>query len=208
MPGLWPLRSSLPWDDDVWFSLVEIFHDLAARPRARFFHSWNACGWQYSDFAVAPGQTLYGWRMNNLLARAGFSYRLADSGEDVGRLVAVTDDGRTGLVERLVADHPDIAADPVAHSVSLFRRRGATFEDKRSSVVALAGVLEARRSLLKRELLSTDEGALFDLANNFALRHQNDRQRDEYSEEFLDWIFWLYAATVELTDRLLGGESH
>jgi hypothetical protein len=141
--------------------------------------------------------------MDKLLARADVPYRLGESGEDIGRLISVTDDGRSELTERLLADHPQVATDPVAHSVSLFRRRGATFEDKRSAIVALAGVLEERRALLRQELLSRDESSLFEIANNYALRHRNENQRNEYAQEFLDWVFWLYAATVELTDRLL-----
>jgi hypothetical protein len=200
---LWPLRATLPWEDDIWYSLIELFHDLAARPRSRRYHSWNECGYHHSDFAVAPGQELYRWTMDKLLARADVPYRLGESGEDIGRLISVTDDGRSELTERLLADHPQVATDPVAHSVSLFRRRGATFEDKRSAIVALAGVLEERRALLRQELLSRDESSLFEIANNYALRHRNENQRNEYAQEFLDWVFWLYAATVELTDRLL-----
>jgi hypothetical protein len=48
-----------------------------------------------------------------------------------------------------------------------------------------------------------DESSLFEIANNYALRHRNDSQRDEYAEEFLEWVFWLFAATIELTDQLL-----
>jgi len=200
---LWPLKSTLPWEDDLWFSLIEVFHDVAARPRSRWYHSWNGCGYHFNDFAVAPGQDLYRWTIDKLLARADIFYRLGDSGEDIGRLVSLTDDGRSELIEHLLVDHPDSAVDSVAHAVSLFRRRGATFEDKRSAIVTLAGVLEERRALLKQELLSKDENALFEIANNYALRHRNENQRDEYGEEFLDWVFWLYAATVELSDRLL-----
>ncbi|MFD8321628.1 hypothetical protein [Kitasatospora purpeofusca] len=47
--------------------------------------------------------------MNRLLAGAGHRYRLADEGEDLGRLVAVTDDARADLVHRALAvADPDI----------------------------------------------------------------------------------------------------
>ncbi len=60
-----------------------------------------------------------------------------------------------------MARHDPTSGDPVRHAVALFRRRGATAHDKRSAVVALAGVLEERRQLLKAQLLRGDEGALF-----------------------------------------------
>lgn len=44
-PDLWPLRKSRPeWDRDTFFDLVEVLHDLVARPRARWWHDWSSCG--------------------------------------------------------------------------------------------------------------------------------------------------------------------
>jgi hypothetical protein len=57
-------------------------------------------------------------------------------------------------------------------------------------VVTLAHVLERRRQLLKAELLRADEGALFHIANEFAIRHENQRQKSTYGPVFLDWVFW------------------
>ena len=200
--SLWPLRSSLPWEDDIWFSIIEILHDHAARPRRRSWHDFSQCGWHYSAFAVEPGQVLYRWKVNDLLARSDVRVQLADDGEDIGRLVTVSDDARAPLIDRLIDRHPDVGLDPVAHAVALFRGRGASFEAKRSAVKALAEVLEQRRSLLKSELLTKDEAALFSIANQFHIRHGNDRQRGDYAEAFIEWIFWWYAATIELSDQL------
>jgi hypothetical protein len=140
---------------------------------------------------------------------------MAGDGPERGRLVEVTGDPRDDLVQRLMTpaaarestDADDGTSDrdrtSVAHAVELFRARDATRETKRSAVVAVARVLENRRSLLKDMLLSQDEDALFQIANQFDVRHANGRQHDDYAEEFLDWIFWWYLATVELTDRIL-----
>jgi hypothetical protein len=54
---------------------------------------------------------------------------------------------------------------------------------------------------------SGDENALFHIANTFELRHLNERQKPDYNPAFLDWLFWWYLATVELTDRLLGRQE-
>jgi hypothetical protein len=87
------------------------------------------------------------------------------------------------------------------------RGRGATTEDKRSACVALAGVLERRRALLKEELFKKDEGALFQIANEFGLRHRAAGQKGDYDPVFLDWVFWWFLGTVELTDRLLARQA-
>jgi len=56
--------------------------------------------------------------------------------------------------------------------------------------VALAGVLKERRALLEQTLYSKDEGALFELANNFALRPRRNDQKSDHDPIFLDWMFW------------------
>jgi hypothetical protein len=203
IPGLWPLRESLPWDDDTWFGLIEVFHDLVARPRYRIWHDWNECGWHWSEFAIEPGRLLYRWKVNQLLERCGIRLRLASEGEDVGRLVSVTEDSRDDLLESLITGPDGSINDRIRHAVALFRGRAATTEEKRSAVLVLAGVLEERRTLLKDALLRKDEGALFQIANEFAVRHQTESQKADYDPAFLDWIFWWFAATIELTNRVL-----
>ena len=199
VPGLWPLRPD--WDDDTFYSLIEVFHDLVARPRSRVYHDFSDCGFHYADFAYRPAQRMYRWRVNKLLARTGIDLELAETGEDTGRLVHNPADPRRELV--LSALSPGTpAADLVRHAVALFRARGAGREEKRSACIALAAVLEQRRSQIKTELLTKDEGALFQIANQFDIRHRNADQHADYDETYLDWIFWWYLATVELTDRL------
>ncbi len=203
--GLCPLDPR-DWDDDTFYSLVEVVHDLVARPRDRWWHDYSRCGRHYSAFAVAPGRALYRWWVNRLFARFDVGLELAADGEDAGRLVRSATDGRAELVDQTLTGSPEIR-DEVAHAVALWRGRSVTSADKRSAVVALARVLEQRRSLLKRELFRKDEGVLFDLANNFDLRHSNASQQNDYDPVFLDWVFWWYLATVELTDRLLDRQA-
>lgn len=91
--------------------------------------------------------------------------------------------------------------------MSQFRRRGASAHDKRSAVLTLVGILEERRELIATRVGSKDEGALFTIANQFAIRHQRRGQQGDYDPVFLDWIFWWYLATVELTDRILARDT-
>lgn len=50
-------------------------------------------------------------------------------------------------------------------------------------------MLERQRALLKVELLAKDEGALFQIANTFDLRHRDATQQIAYDGAFLDWVF-------------------
>ena len=86
-----------------------------------------------------------------------------------------------------------------------FAARAATTEDKRAAVVALAGALEERLPIIKEcpHLTSRDGADLFNIANNFALRHQDIKQKREYHPIFLDWMFWWFLAAIEVTDHTL-----
>ncbi|GJF34969.1 hypothetical protein KNE206_76690 [Kitasatospora sp. NE20-6] len=201
IPNLWPL-SPESWDEDTFYGLIEVFHDLVSRPRKREWHNWNSCGWHHSEFHNGPARILYRWRVNRLLRQAGIEYELASEGEDLGRLVAVTDDARSQLVHCVLSDSPPDITAGVRHAVALFRGRDSSVDSKRSAIFNLARILEERRTLLK-DRLGKDEGALFEIANRFDLRHRRADQRGEYDEAFLDWIFWWYLGTVELTNRLI-----
>lgn len=180
---------------------IEVFHDLSSRPTRGWVHQFCNCGWHPSAYSRKSGQALYRWRMNELLDSTTLGLRLADEGEDIGRMVRAP----AGELSHLMAEalsHESSSRDDLVHAIALFRSRGATLQDRRSAIVTLAGVLEERRSMLKSELLSKDEGALFDIANNFNLRHRKADQHADYDEVYLDWVFYLYLATVRLTDQL------
>ncbi len=200
----WPLlKSELVNDPDLLLDLVEVLHDFAGCPRSRTFHDWSNCGWHYGDFSITLGQGVYRWTVNQILDRTSFGLRLADDGEDVGRLVGTTDESRTTLAAQMASREDPATGDDVRHALALFRGRGATIQDKRSACISLAGVLEQRRTLIKAQMLSKDEGALFQIANGFAIRHQSEQQKADYDPLFLDWVFWVYLSSIELTDGLM-----
>lgn len=97
---------------------------------------------------------------------------------------------------------PDIRQ-RLEHGVALFRSRGASMENKRSAILVVAGILEERRPLIRAELGKPDEGDLFKIANGYSLRHCRAGERNDFDPAFMDWIFWWYLATVELTTRII-----
>lgn len=194
------------WAESDVCDFIEVFHDLAARPTKGWLHDFCGCGWHPTGFSRKSGQALYRWRINQLLDTTTFELRLADTGEDVGRMVRAVPGELKRLIDD-VLDDPSPSRNETAHAIALFRARSGTTQERRSAIVALAGLLEERRALLKQELLSKDEAALFDLANNYHIRHKRADQRTDYRPDFLEWIFYWYLATVQLTDRLLAEQQ-
>jgi hypothetical protein len=118
-----------------------------------------------------------------------------------------TPTGLEDLPEKALQTARPETVDRVQHAIALFRSRKATVEERRSAVVALVGILEERRTLLKAQLLTKDEIALFVIANKFAARHQGADQQSDYDDVYLDWLFWWFLATVYLTDQLLARQA-
>jgi len=201
-PHLWNSEDAT-WSESDLCDFIEVFHDLAARPTRGWIHGFAGCGFHPTRYSRKSGQALYRWRVNALLETTTLELRLAEDGEDIGQMIRApsVDGGRIthDAVESSFGEH----ALEVSHAVALFRSRTSSRSDQRSAIVALAGVLEQRRQLLASELLSKDEGALFEIANKFDLRHRNDNQRTDYDGAFLEWIFYWYLATVHLTNRIL-----
>jgi hypothetical protein len=137
-----------------------------------------------------------------LLARSELQVRLSDQGEDQGRIVLVSDPGTEDIIAAALAQTGQAHQDDVEHAIALFRSRGRDFPTMRSAIVCLAGVLEAERGLLKVELLNKDSGALFDIANNFDLRHRKVGQKTDYDPAFLEWLFDWYLSTINLVRKL------
>jgi hypothetical protein len=202
---LWPLSQARMTDDiDLFFDVIELLHDLVSRPLTRWPHNYGGCGWHHATFEIEPGRAVYRWRVNKIFDRSSLGLRLAEEGDDVGRLVAATDDARAALVQAVAARDDGEPSDQVRHALALFRGRGADRNQKRSAVAALALVLEERRhNVLTDAMAKSDRGALFTVANEFHVRHQDAKQKRDYDAFYLDWIFWVYLSSVELTNRVI-----
>ena len=148
------------------------------------------------------GRSLLRWRVNEVLDDSELGVRLADAGEDVGRIVRTIGES-TALVIETALEHqlPD-DAELVAHAIATFRGRQRTPATLRNAIVDLAGVLEHHRHSIKSHLNRKDEAALFEIANKFDLRHRDANQRGDYDPAFSEWLFQWYLATVTLLARL------
>jgi len=201
-----PIRTEDDWSEDDLCDFVEVYHDLAARPTRGSIHTWDGCGLHPRHYSQSSGQRIYRWRINTVLETSGLDLRLAEQGEDVGRVSRVLSSGFDELANTLAEDMADSEPE-VPHAIAMFRRHNATREDRRLAVVGLARVLEERRELLKLHIPSKDEDALFHIANSFDLRHRKAGQMSDYADEYLDWIFHWYLATIKLIDETHGGAS-
>lgn len=78
----------------------------------------------------------------------------------------------------------------------------ASRQHRRSIIVFLAGVLQ-RRPLIKTDLMSKDDGSLFEIANRYDLRHQN--RISTATTTLLAWMDLLLVRRDGAADRSLDG---
>ncbi len=87
-------------------------------------------------------------------------------------------------------------------AVVRYRRHGSTLDDRRQAVRDLADVLEYLRPKVQSLLTSNDERDIFNIANNFGIRHHNDKQKTTYDAAlWLSWMFYFYLSTIHVVLR-------
>lgn len=199
--GLWPINSRLHnYSEADLFDLIEFLFDHVSKPQQKDFHDWNDCGYHYSDFSSALGQEEYRDRLNPLLERYGPGYVLDAHGE----LMEVSPEGLGHLLSAQLPTADAPVSEKVKSAVARFRRYGSSITERHQAVRDLAEVLEWLRPQIKTALLKKDEQELFQLANNFGIRHFRQDQKLEYDRAvWLSWMFYHYLATIHASEHLL-----
>lgn len=189
-------------DRGLLLDTLELFHrDVVSRPvtdeEGNFEGSYDRGGGQRElRQALAP-----------VLGRLDPPLEMRSDGE-------ITPRSAVGL--EVLSDQPlpsTAAADDVRGKVQdairLFRDRTVSAEGQLAALTQLAGVLERLRDddRLADAMAGRDSGALFDIANNYGIRHDNADQRRDYGPAFREWIFHAYLAAIRLSTRVADEEG-
>ena len=89
----------------------------------------------------------------------------------------------------------------IKHAQELFLKHGSTIDDKHSALKDLMDVLEIMRLDIKK-YIPREEKELFNIANNYAIRHYNNKQKTRYDESYLQWFFYAILAAIDLVTKL------
>jgi|SRR5687767_3276648 len=199
---IWPIPDQIEsYSEDDVFDVIEFLYDHVSQGVSGWHHNFGGCGMHYDTFNREPARVAYRAEVNDLLADYSTGFTLSEAGE-------IEHLPEAGFANLVVAGLP--SSDPtnvdarVKAAVSKYLRRASSLDDRRDAVRGLADVLEYLRPKLKTVLNSKDEGALFDIANNFAVRHHNERQRSNYDPNvWTSWMFYFYLATVHAAQRMI-----
>jgi hypothetical protein len=199
---LTPIRTRIEvYSEEDLFDIIEFLHEHCSKPESRNFHSFNSCGWHCSSFQREPGRLEYREKVNKILVLYGSGYELSAEGE----ILALADEGLEQLFEApLPKVNPENVAGRVEAARTKFRRYRSSMDERRDAVRDLADVLEYLRPRLKTVFTTKDEAELFNIANNFGIRHHNDAQKTQYDRPiWYSWMFYYYLATIHAAVRLI-----
>jgi hypothetical protein len=199
---LWPIEDRLgDYTEDDLFDVVEFLHDHISKPLEGRYHSYYGCGMHYSTFSGPEGKSEFRAAVNPILACFNTGFILSEDGE----LLHIAEPGFAPLLEAELPPADEANVDSkVKAAVKRFRRQRSSLEDRRHAIRDLADVLEYLRPQVKSVLASKDESDLFNIANNFGIRHHNEEQKTKYDETiWLSWMFYYYLATIHTVLRLI-----
>ena len=200
--NLWPIEEKYKgYTEDDLFDVIELLYDEVSKPIDGKYHSYSDCGWHYSKFDKKAGQLRFYEEMNEFLRDYSDGYEISISGE----ILTLGDQGLENLLKAELPDYEPKNVDSRIHAaIHKFRRHNSSVDDKRDAVRSLADVFEYLRPKLQSIISSKDEADLFNIANNFSVRHHNDKQKNEYDESiWLSWMFYFYLATIHTIIRKL-----
>ena len=195
----WPLSDFVRSNDLTWtLGAIEFAFDNVSEPTDSYWHNWNACGTHVREADVGRGQRDLRRRVNDLLARFEPRYELREDGE----VWEVAPDGLQYVVPESVGNA--ISDSKVTRAIRKFRHHSSTHDDRREAVRELADVLEELRDTVGTALPAQEEARLFEIANNFGIRHHNANQNNDYDPDvWLEWLFYSFLNAIALSSRVV-----
>ena len=203
--NLWPIREKInTYSEDDLFDIIEFLHQNVSKPIDGEYHNYNQCGMHWHTFNKKDGQAIYREKINLVLDLYKHRFELSEMGELLHK-------SKKGFEQIFKADIPtkdENITSRIESSILSYRRHGATLDDRRNAVRDLSDVLEYLRQKVKGLITKEDENDLFNLANNFGIRHHNDKQKTNYDAAlWLSWMFYYYLATIHVLLRKMEKET-
>ena len=181
---LWPIDQYLEnYTEADLFDLIEFCFDIISKP--------------YANAKVAQDE------FRAILNPHLKDYANGFSLNDKGCIVTNPDYGLEQIFEAKLISDDDKVVVPLKYAVEKFRNRNSSHEEKREAVRKLADILEHLRPSIRAHMLTKDENDLFNIANNFNIRHNNSGQKDNYDTIWLNWMFYVYLATIHAMIRII-----
>ncbi|WP_414730262.1 hypothetical protein [Zhongshania aliphaticivorans] len=203
--NLWPISdNALNYSEDDFLDVIEFLHQYVSKPIDGTMHSWGDCGMHWETFNKNEGKKEFRNKINSVLGHYKNRFELTVKGEVLHKPEA----GFEQIFEADVPSKDENIVGRVNAATTNFRRHGSSIDDRRQAVRDLADVLEYLKPQVQELLTNKDEKDLFNIANNFGIRHHNDKQKTTYDAAiWLSWMFYFYLSTIHVVLRKIGHDK-
>jgi len=191
--------------EDHIFDVLEFLYDHVSEPGVVVDMTTDT-GWNYSDYGNyddEAGQEEFRNKANAFLVDYKTGFELIKH----GIVLAIGGDGLQYILDAELIPYDEANVDSrVRIAIAKWRNRHLSLSERKEAIRELADVFEWLKKTrdLGSVLDGKDESAIFDIANNFAIRHHNPKQKANYDRAiWYSWIFHFYLATYHAAIRLL-----
>jgi len=202
---LWPIGECIEnYSEHDLFDIIEFLYDHISKPIDGYYHSYSDCGYHYDTFDTNTGLEEYCQKLNEILESYQSGYEISSDGE----ILELAQPGTAALFEAALPTSDKNIIHRRNAAITKFRRYRSTLDERRDSIRDLADVLEYLRPKIKKILSKKDENDLFNIVNNFGIRHHNQKQKTDYDQAiWLSWMFYYYLATIHACLRMINKEE-
>jgi hypothetical protein len=189
------------YTEDDLFDIIEFLFDYISKPTEGWNHTWNDCGMHWEKFDQVEGRIMFRKEINELLIDYSSGFELSENGE----ILNLPEKGFEKLLKAPIPKHDEKnITKRIEFAVNKFRRFKSSENDRKDALRELADILEFLRPQLKKVLKTTDENDLFNIINNFGIRHHNNKQKLDYDKPiWYSWMFYYYLATIHAVLRII-----
>jgi hypothetical protein len=203
---VWPVEPmERQWSEDGIFDFLQYLGTKVSTPikDGGRYHDYNDCGWHYTRFTAQPARDEYIADANHLLSRYGDGWEMKADLE-------IVECAPMGLDSLLGAKLPRTADSEtrvrVQEAIDKYRRRHSSASDRRDAVRDLGEVFELMRDDARAHL-GKDEADLFNILNNFNIRHANAKQKTGYDAIWLSALFYHYLGLIHVLTRIVAKDK-
>lgn len=199
---MWPIKENIDaYSEDDVFDMIEFLHDHVSSPieTPGAYHPWNQCGWHYSEFDRNAGRIEFALKINEILEEYGAGFAINAN----GLILIKENSGLANIHDASIPTERDNVKTKIDLAVQKYLGSRNDLEERRIAIRELADILEMFRKDAKKYLNGKDEADLFSIANNFAIRHANEKQKIQFDRDiWYSWIFYNYLSTIHALLRI------
>jgi hypothetical protein len=198
MMDIWPIEDNIRLYNEVdLFTVMELLYDhIRVYILGSTYPFEKKC---LETEETEKKKKAYRAKINTILKHYNGGYELSEDGE----IQKLSPPGFETLIEEAIGTNdPDSIDLRVKYAISKFSRYNSSVEDKKEAVRTLADVLEYLKESDIR-LPRDDEKNLFNIINNFDIRHLNRKQQSDYDKDiWYDWMFYTFLASIRVLLKL------